>query len=134
VDDRKPRGPVWLIAVAGIVAILLIARCGMTTRQSDVTAAAEATAYELERTPVKGLGITIFDVENALAHGARDYRGRSTAGSIRVTDAGSDQRGDLYEFTNDDGDYPVCLSVRLDVDLGDDDPSFPDVDVEEGHC
>lgn len=132
--ERRPTLVHWVLVGVSIVSVILIARCSLTPRQSDVTAAAEATAYELKRTPVKGLGITIFDVDQALAAGARDSSGRSMAGSIRVTDKGRDDRGDLYEFTDDDGDYPVCMSIRLDIDLLDDTPSFPDVDVEQGRC
>ncbi|WP_426510400.1 hypothetical protein ACPPVO_06795 [Dactylosporangium sp. McL0621] len=131
-QQTRPRpGPAGIaIAGAGIALICVIAYCGMIPDQADVTSAARATAYELERTPVQGLGINIFDVQQALSMGAR--RGAS---NIKVRDAGRDaDKNDLYEFTNSRGDYPVCMTVHLDIDLLDDSPSFPSATVEQGRC
>ncbi|WP_433057046.1 hypothetical protein [Dactylosporangium sp. CS-033363] len=130
-EQVRTRGTAGVvIAVVGVALICVIAWRGMTPDQRDVTAAAQNAAYELERTPVHGLGLNIFDVQEALAHGA----GRG-AYNIRVRDAGRDsEKRDLYEFTNRNDDYPVCMTVEVDIDLLDDAPSFPSVSVEEGAC
>lgn len=105
---------------------------------ADVRAAVTATARELERTPVHGLGITSFDVEEAMAAanpgGGGKFGGRNVAAELRITSAGSDDRGDLYEITNSDGEHPVCLAVRLDVNLGSSSPSYPSTSVTDGRC
>jgi hypothetical protein len=51
-----------------------------------------------------------------------------------VDSAGEDSRGDLYEITTEHGHHPVCLAVKLDVRLGDADPSFPTTEVTDGRC
>jgi hypothetical protein len=127
--------------MAGWLVILVVLALGgfliyrvMTPDQNQVRAAADSAAYELDRTPVKGLGVYNFDVEQALSVGARDDRGRSYASSLKVRSLGTDSRGDLYEITNSHGDYPVCLAVSVDLHTLGDDPVFPTTDVSDGHC
>ena len=126
-----------LVATGGVIVLLIMLPSLLdrvfTLDQSDVHGAADAAAYELERTPVKGLGIYSFDIERALAEGTRGRRG-SLASELRVKSAGKDSRGDLYEVTNSDGDHPVCLAVKVDIHLGDSGPSFPATSVTDGLC
>ncbi|MGI8333253.1 hypothetical protein ACRYCC_25150 [Actinomadura scrupuli] len=127
-----------LLVATGAVIVLLIMLPSLLDRmftldQSDVHGAADAAAYELERTPVKGLGLYSFDIQRALAQGTRGRRG-SLASELRVESAGADSRGDLYQITNSDGDHPVCLAVRVDIALGDAGPSFPTTSVTDGRC
>jgi hypothetical protein len=126
---------VQICVIVGLLAVLpVLIYQALTPDEDDVRAAADAAAYELERTPVKGLGIYIFDVQEALSVGARDGRGRSYASRLRVRDAGSDSRGDLYEITNSGGDHPVCLILQVEVDLFSDAPAFPTATVTDGRC
>ena len=121
--------------IIGLLAMTpVFVKCAITPGRESVRAAADGAAYELERTPVKGLGLYIFDIDKALTVAARDSRGRSYAGELRVTDAGEDSRGDLYQVTNSDGDYPVCIGVKVDVNLLSDAPTFPTVTVTDGPC
>lgn len=131
---RMSLGMVALM-LGGIAAILLIGYLGLRPAgESRVRAAADAAAYELERTPVNGLGLYIFDIQEALSVGARDSRGRSYASSLKVTSAGEDARGDLYEITNSRGGHPVCLAVRVEINLSSDAPAFPSTQVTDGRC
>jgi hypothetical protein len=126
----------WLVAAAAAIVLflLLLSRVRAVDR-ADVHGAADATAYELERTPVKGLGLTIFDVEEALTAGTRGGRRYgSLASRLKVTSAAQDSRGDLYEITTSGGDHPVCLAVKVDIDLTSSAPSFPTTEVVDGHC
>ena len=123
--------PVVVAAVAVLFIGVLVYRAN-TPSDSDVRSAADAAAYELARTPVPGLGITAYDVKKALADGTRDSRGRSATG-IKVRDAGSDSRGDLFEITNRKGQHPVCLVVSLPDVLGAD-PVYPTATVDDGPC
>jgi hypothetical protein len=128
----------WPIAVAcaGIIVVLLLLQLREPS-QLAVRDAADSTAYELERTPVRGLGITVFDVEEALDAGTRGTGSRyggSIASRLRVRSAGEDSRGDLYEITTSRGHHPVCLAVKVDIDLTDRTPSFPITDVTDGRC
>lgn len=122
--------------IGGLVVLTpLIVKCAATPRQGSVRAAADGAAYDLERKPVDGLIVSIFDVQDAVAHNARDSRGRSYASELKVTDKGHDSRGDLYEVTNSGGDYPVCLIVNVDdSDLISDTPTYPTTSVTDGHC
>lgn len=136
-DHRRAR----LLAVIGGIILLVIVLPFLLDRaftpdRSEVRGAAESAAYELERTPVKGLGVYLFDVEKALSVGTRGdgWRGGSLASELRVTSDGEDSRGDLYMITNSDGDYPVCLAVKVDVGLGGLSPSFPSTLVTDGPC
>jgi hypothetical protein len=131
---RRRPGNGWLVLVGlvlAVVVVVLVYQASIPGR-ADVRAAADATAYELERTPVKGLGVYIFDVQRALAEATRGSRGFGPR--LKVTDAGRDDRGDLYEITNSDGDYPVCLAVKVDVDLTSSTPTFPTTAVSDGPC
>jgi hypothetical protein len=129
-----PRGTV-VVMLLGIACALSVGYLGLRPAgESKVRAAADAAAYELERTPVHGLGLYIFDVQEALSVGARDSRGRSYASSLKVTSAGADNRGDLYEITNSRGDHPVCLAVRVEINLSDTAPAFPTTEVTDGRC
>jgi hypothetical protein len=131
---RMSRGAVAML-LSGIAASLFIGYLGLRPAgESKVRAAADAAAYELERTPVSGLGLYIFDIQEALSVGARDSRGRSYASSLKVTSAGEDARGDLYEITNSRGDHPVCLAVRVDINLSGTAPAFPTTEVTDGRC
>lgn len=129
------------IVVATLVILAVLAFGGWAIYQSEhpdqrsVRTAADNAAYELERTPVKGLGINGFDVHDALWHGNQGGR-TNIADALRVDDKGSDSRGDLYEISDTDGDNPVCLIVNAHVNLMDDNdqPTFPDVDVQDGRC
>ncbi|WP_203919758.1 hypothetical protein [Rugosimonospora africana] len=126
--------------IGGLIILVVLALGGYLAYratipgQDKVRDAADSAADELERTPVKGLGINIFDVDQALSASARDSRGRSYASELRVKSVGTDSRGDLYEITNSHGDHPVCLVVSVDVDLLSDDPAFPTTEVSDGHC
>lgn len=129
---------VWLIALVGAasITIILLLQLREPSRLA-VRDAADSTAYELERTPVRGLGITIFDVEQALDAGTRGTGSRyggSIASRLKVRSAGEDSRGDLYEFTTSRGHHAVCLAVKVDIDLIDQTPSFPTTDVTDGRC
>ncbi len=125
--------PAVAIALAMLILLPLIISRLTTPDAADVRAAADATARELERTPVRGLGIYIFDVEQALADATQSRRG-NMSDEVKVTDKGHDSRGDLYEFTTDDGDHPVCLAVQIAIDLTGNQPAFPTTDVTDGPC
>ncbi|MEE6305242.1 hypothetical protein V1634_00130 [Plantactinospora veratri] len=135
-DRRLGRGLlIGLLAVLPIVLVLIWASSGPD--ESDVYTAAQNTAYELERTPVQGLGLTVFDVQEAATAGNRGSGGRysrSVLSKMRVESAGEDSRGDLYEFTDDYGDHAVCLALQVEIDLTDQSPSFPTVTVSRGAC
>jgi hypothetical protein len=132
-ENRHPGKaiPVVVAAVAVLIIGVLVYRAN-TPSDIDVRSAADSAAYELERTPVPGLGVTTYDVQRALADGTRDSRGRSATG-IKVRDAGSDSRGELFEITNRKGQHPVCLVVSLPDVLGAD-PAFPVATVDDGPC
>lgn len=141
--ESKRVGSGVLLWTGGIILLLVMLPflLGHAFRpgQSEVRGAADAAAYELERTPVKGLGLTIFDIQQALEAGTRGTsctRGgcSSLASELRAKDAGKDSRGDLYEITNSGGDHPVCLAVKVDIDLLDSAPSFPTTSVTDGPC
>lgn len=80
--------------------------------QAEVRSVVDEAASELSSTEPEGLGLYSYDVEAALAEAG-------DANRIQVKSAGDDR----YEVTNEDGRYPVCLTVRTDsdLDLGDDD-------------
>jgi len=133
-SDRTKKVVAYCAMAAALsLGLLLIYRIN-TLDQDQVRSAADAAAHELERTPVRGLGISIFDVERALAVGARDERGHRLASRLKVEPAGEDSRGDLYEITNSNGDHPVCLIVRADVQLASDTPTFPITSLIDGRC
>lgn len=139
--SEPDRGRARLLVVTGGIILLLIALPFLLDRaftldRSDVHGAADSAAYELERTPIKGLGVNLFDVQQALSVGTRGRgaRGSGLASQLRVTSDGEDSRGDLFEVTNSDGDHPVCLAVKVDVDLGSLAPSFPSTSVTDGPC
>ncbi len=133
---RKHAASRWVIAavllVAGAALIILLVYQAETPGREDVRAYADDAAYQLERTPVPGLGLDAWDVQRALADGTRDNRGRSAMG-LRVNDAGTDSRGELFEITNRRGQYPVCLVVNLPSAAGAQ-PVFPTVEVTDGPC
>ncbi|MEE6261126.1 hypothetical protein [Plantactinospora sonchi] len=126
---------VALVLLTVVVGLVLYANSGLD--RSGVRAAVDATAQELEQTPVQGLGLSVFDIEEAATTANRGGGGkfaRNAAADLRVKSAGEDSRGDLYEFTNSDGDHPICLAVRVDPDPGDQNPSFPRTSVSDGPC
>jgi hypothetical protein len=116
-----------LAVVAALLSVVVYR--AVTPDAAAVRAAADAAAVELRGTPVHGLGIYLLDVQDALHRGAG-----GTAGRLRLAGAGQDERGDLYEITNNRGDHPVCLAVLVDINLFTDAPSFPTVAVSDGAC
>ena len=119
-----------------IILVVYLLNSATKLDRSDVNAAVDATADELERTPVKGLGISSFDIWDAAARANRSDGGRysrNVPSELSMESAGKDSRGDLYEFTNSDGDHPVCL-VRVEIDLRDSSPAFPSTSVTDGPC
>ncbi len=136
VDRKKTVSPyaIGLVIVVLAIALPLYLKWAKTPDEDMVWGAADGAARELERTPVQGLGIYNFDVNQAVADAARGSSGRSYAGQLKVTDKGTDSRGDLYEITNSDGDHPVCLIVNVDLDPFSSGPTFPTASVEDGHC
>ncbi|MGI5146901.1 hypothetical protein ACQEVC_11045 [Plantactinospora sp. CA-294935] len=122
-----------LLGLASIVAVLVISGSSDLDR-SEVYSAARNTAYELERTPVHGLVVDVHRAASAGNPGGSGKYSRNILSELRIEDVGKDSRGDLYEFTNADGDHPVCLAVRLDLNFSDRSPSFPTVTVTEGAC
>jgi hypothetical protein len=136
---RSRPGPVrTVIAVCVVIGLIasipFITNYVLTPGQDAVRATADGAAYDLERKPVTGLIVSPFDVDEAVAHNARDARGRSYASELKVTDRGHDSRGDLYEITNSDGEHPVCLAVDAHVDVFSDTPSYPTATVTDGPC
>jgi hypothetical protein len=130
--SRRPGGLAAVAIIASVTVVVVVAIAlyrAFTPGAADVRNAAQEAAYELRRTPVHGLGIYLFDVQEALAHGAP-----RTASRLQVSSAGHDTRGDLYEITNNRGDHPVCLAVLVDIDLFSDKPSFPTAEVSDGRC
>jgi hypothetical protein len=126
-----------MVAACAIVVIIGIAvyACNRKPDRSTVRSAAYATADELERTPIRGLGIYSYDVADALDRATRGWSSRyrtSLASVIKVTDQGSDSRGSLFELADEDGGNAVCLIANWEV-LGER-PVFPSVTVDEAPC
>ncbi|MEO3928371.1 hypothetical protein ABGB07_31530 [Micromonosporaceae bacterium B7E4] len=133
-NRRMPRPVVFaLLGLASIVAVVVIYQSSDLDR-SGVYSAARNTAYELERTPVHGLVVDVHAAASAGNRGGAGKFARNILSELRIENAGEDSRGDLYEFTNADGDHPVCLAVRLELNVSDQSPSFPTVTVTEGAC
>ncbi|MFY1673832.1 hypothetical protein ACN27G_28400 [Plantactinospora sp. WMMB334] len=134
---RLGAGLVGLLVAAVMIGIFLSV-ANRDYDESEVYAVADNAEYELERTPVQGLGVTVFDVEKAISVGNRGDGGRfprDVWAKVRLRDAGRDPRGaDRYELTNSDGDHPVCLVVWFDRDLSDESAQFASVSVERGAC
>ncbi|WP_422772749.1 hypothetical protein ACN28C_07075 [Plantactinospora sp. WMMC1484] len=126
------------LLVAAVMVGIILSAVNRDYDESEVYAVANNAAYELERTPVQGLGVTVFDVEKAVSVGNRGDGGRfprDVWAKVRLRDAGSDPRGaDRYELTNSDGDHPVCMVVWFDRDLSDESAQFASVSVERGAC
>lgn len=139
---RRPQNTAATWVMAGILGVALtVFIVVIATRDpssADVTGAARATADELEKTPVRGLGIDVFDVRQAMKE-ANPGSGRlntSVADKLQVESAGEDSDGDgLYEITTSKGRHPVCLTVSTDDDSfgdgshKDDDDPFGDGDL-----
>lgn len=132
---RRGKLPAVVVIIAAIVAIIAAAAIpqGCHAQQSDVRTVADETAYEVERTPVRGLGLSVFDVQDAMSAATRDSRSLATH-DVRVDYLGQDDRGELYEFTNSRGGNPVCMVVNVDIDLSSSAPAFPTTEVSDGKC
>jgi hypothetical protein len=134
--DRGSLTPwLWLVGIIALCVVVPLLYHAVTTPDlSEVRAAADNAAYELDRTPVRGLGVYDFDIDRALVMGNPGGRYGSIANELKVTSKGRDSRGDLYEITNLDGDNAVCLAVKVDINLLSDQPAFPTTSVTDGHC
>lgn len=99
----------------------------------NVYAAAVNAADDLEARSGDGLQEpTSWDVYRALEDNSR-------SGALKIEERGKDASGgDRYEITNEDGEYPVCLTVTSDSELrlGDEDPWRTSVTatVDDGRC
>jgi hypothetical protein len=136
--SAQRRRNMWVLVggLAAIAVVPLLSWAASRPDRADVYAAASNAAYELRRTPVDGLIVSIFDVEDAVRAGNQSG-GRfnnSVVSDLKVRSAGRDSRGDLYELTRDDGRYPVCLIVAFDPDLTSTAPPFPSVSIDDGPC
>ncbi|WP_213451765.1 hypothetical protein [Rhizomonospora bruguierae] len=135
---RRP--PSVVAIVAGLIAaavIIVVAIMANRPDRGDVRAAAVATAEELERTPVEGNAVHIFDVEKAAERATRGTgTGKFAAvggGRFRIDFRGSDERGDRYEMSHDGRD-PFCIVVKFTHNLSNPGPGYPAATVEDGAC
>lgn len=133
------RAPAHLVVAAVGIAVVVAIGCygyyRSTTPDADrVRTAADNAAYELERTPIRGLGVYSYDVREALYQGNRGGRYGNVASYLQVEDVGRSGDTRYFEITNDDGDNPVCLAVTVTIHLLDSAPSFPGTSVTDGRC
>ncbi|MFB9235604.1 hypothetical protein ACFFWC_08635 [Plantactinospora siamensis] len=133
--SRRQPATWWAVAVA-IAAVLVIGGLAYhrstTPDAGQVRTAVDNAAYQLERTPVTGLGS--YDVTEALYQGNRGGRSGNVAAYLTVTDVGRSGDTRYFEITNHGGDHPVCLAVTVSVQLLDAGPTFPRTSVTDGRC